>query len=101
LTDDDITGIAAIFQSWYPQYGWVFGVPSGGERLASALALDRTEGSNIVLIVDDVLTTGKSMEEAKSYVGEDKICYGAVIFARAESWPDWIRPLFVLADNDL
>lgn len=49
-----------------------------------------------LLIVDDVLTTGRSMEDARransAYRHMDDVI-GAVIFARAKPAP-WIKPVF-------
>lgn len=42
-------------------FGEVHGVPTGGERLADALQDYCDPDSNVILIVDDVWTTGKSM----------------------------------------
>lgn len=62
-------------------------MPRGGLRLAEALKLYVTEGA--LLIVDDVLTTGASMEEFRN--GREAL--GAVIFARGHC-PSWVVPLF-------
>lgn len=103
LTDGDIETLAYIISEKAKQMtmgqleghgiGRVIGVPRGGLRLANALQKYVTAGRGITLIVDDVLTTGKSMEEAKlnSSAGDDVI--GVVIFARSEC-PSWIFPVF-------
>lgn len=71
----------------------VYGVPRGGTRLANAMQpyLD-TRWGKIRLIVDDVLTTGRSMEQAKIDKGWSD-AFGVVIFARG-GCPDWIKPIF-------
>jgi len=46
-----------------------------------------------LLIVDDVLTTGSSMEEVRKEMGTYYQSEGFVLFARGEC-PDWITPLF-------
>lgn len=90
LTDTDIATLAVMLKEILPAFGSVEGIPHGGLRLAAALAAFATGGP--ILIVDDVLTTGRSMEEQRN--GRDAI--GAVIFARA-ACPKWITPLFMLS----
>lgn len=73
-------------------------VPRGGLALTKALKpYESSEGTKL-LLVDDVLTTGKSMEDlrhwANSHHGvelEDII--GLVAFARGRC-PDWVTPIF-------
>jgi orotate phosphoribosyltransferase len=83
-------------------FGMVYGIPIGGLRIANALDKYCTHDSNKLLIVDDVLTTGNSMTEAKQKwlkKGiEDKNIMGAVIFARGKIKPkeNWVKPLFQL-----
>lgn len=93
LTDSDISTIARMLCDLLPPFGSVEGVPRGGLRLASALADHRSKGP--LLIVDDVLTTGGSMERHRN--GRDAI--GAVIFARGKCAP-WIIPLFSITSQD-
>lgn len=90
LTDGDVECLAFMLAERLPNFGWVRGIPRGGLRLEAAMARYVTHGP--VLVVDDVLTTGASMEEART---ESSI--GAVLFARG-SCPDWITPLFQLAE---
>lgn len=99
LTDKDWRELAKLIAGKF-SFNLVFGVPSGGLKLAKALmphvahpltSMDRTYPK---LIVDDVLTTGNSMNEWR-----DKFCYkyetpvGVVVFARGPC-PDWIWPIF-------
>lgn len=73
----------------------VIGVPRGGLRFASILEnfIDRHVSNE--LIVDDVFTTGKSMEHERN-----GYCWysGLVIFARAPT-PAWITPIFTLSGS--
>lgn len=92
LSEEDIETIASIIGNRLT-FRDVVGVPEGGLRLASALVrYCFSEGP--ILIIDDVLTTGASMEEKRKEVGENSV--GVVIFARG--WcPNWVRPIFHLS----
>jgi orotate phosphoribosyltransferase len=93
LTDDDINTIALLLAQRLPAFKTVEGVPSGGLRLAEAMSKYATQktffGVPKLLIVDDVFTTGSSMEKHRG----GREATGAVIFARGET-PNWITPLF-------
>lgn len=91
LTDEDIETIAWIISTKGPIKN-VYGVPHGGVRLAGALQKYVTPLRGVHLIVDDVLTTGQSMENARlAKAWPDAV--GVVMFARNQC-PTWIRPLF-------
>ena len=100
LTDEDIDAIALQLIHRLPLFQTVEGVPRGGLRLAEALqkyTVPRENGwykdvGYPLLIVDDVYTTGGSMEEHRAGRYE---AIGAVIFARKPT-PSWITPLFRL-----
>ena len=93
LSDEDIETLANIVRKKF-KFSKVYGVPRGGIRLAKALE-KYLSSIGPVLIVDDVLTTGKSMEEAKAkFPGEDVL--GVVIFARG-SCPVWVHAMFMKA----
>jgi orotate phosphoribosyltransferase len=96
LTDDDINTIASIIAARI-KFDRVIGIPTGGLRLQYALGRYIGLGQNI-LIVDDVLTTGSSMEEKRQEIIADHRGFtdeivGWVIFARTEP-PDWINAVF-------
>lgn len=90
LTSEDWRALASIISKKF-RFGRVWGIPRGGTKLANALLPYVTEGKT--LIVDDVLTTGNSMEEARRVLGEDSI--GVVVFAR-QAPPTWITSIFKL-----
>jgi hypothetical protein len=71
----------------------VYGVPRGGLALAEQLRPYRSVGP--ILIVDDVLTTGTSMETERARHNGD--CVGVVVFARGPC-PHWIDAIFQM-DN--
>ena len=89
LTDDDLETFAQLISN---NLDWniVIGVPTGGKALANKLVQYNNPKSINVLIVDDVLTTGASMEQ---YQFIDFVRIGVVIFARGPC-PDWIAPIF-------
>lgn len=78
LSDTEIATCARLLSKRLPNFGRVIGVPSGGNRLAAAMMPYATSGP--LLIVDNVWTTGGSMERFRA--GREAI--GAVIFFRPE-----------------
>lgn len=75
----------------------VYGVPTGGEAFAEAIK-EQVElvDAGIDLIVDDVLTTGNSMNEARKQadiLGFEEV-RGIVIFSRTTMVPTWVLPIF-------
>lgn len=92
LTDDDFDTLARIVAKKV-SFGEVCGVPKGGTRLADALS-EYTSDSHIWLVVDDVLTTGRSMEYFSKLLSvPPEYIKGVVIFARTKC-PDWVTPIF-------
>lgn len=92
LTDEDWETLAQMIVERVPPFGFVEGVPSGGLKLAQVLRKYQSDGSRKCLIVDDVLTTGTSMETWRIGRDENEVV-GAVVFARGLC-PEWIVPLF-------
>jgi hypothetical protein len=92
-TIEDLEAFAAIAKDFI-KFGSVVGIPRGGLRFASCLEQYITEGPT--LIVDDVLTTGGSMLEARKQYPN---AIGLVIYARTAP-PPWIKSIykFSLAD---
>lgn len=90
LTDEDIKCIAYMISKMC-KFSGVTGVPTGGLRLAAHLVPYIAPDYKLpILICDDVLTTGASMEKLKS-----QNTIGVVIFARGKC-PAWVTPLFKL-----
>jgi hypothetical protein len=89
LDSSDLECIAYLLSLRLPAFGSVEGVPTGGLRLAEKMKKYLTAGP--LLIVDDVLTTGKSMNVQR----DGRLAIGAVIFARG-IFPSWITPLWTM-----
>lgn len=93
LTDEDIEMLAHVVSKHFT-FCHVVGVPEGGLKFADALRPYATSNAkDSVLIVDDVLTTGSSMTNARRDLGENANVKGVVIFSRSKC-PDWITPIF-------
>ena len=98
LADADISALAEMIRQMVGPFGFVQGVPRGGLRLAEALA-PFVSLTGTMLLVDDVMTTGGSMERARAayeHVPDNRII-GAVIFARGQR-PHWIKALFQMPE---
>ncbi len=89
LDDGDLACLAQLIARYCHPFGTVEGVPRGGLRLAEHCKTHASQGP--LLIVDDVCTTGASLEAQR----QERFAKGAVIFARGP-WPRWVQPLFVL-----
>lgn len=100
LSDEDITALAYTISRHF-SFKKVVGIPRGGERLAEALEEYENEDYWATLVIDDVMTTGASMEDTRlSLYAENTEKHfsvlGIVIFSRmvAEDCPSWIYPVF-------
>lgn len=96
LSDADWECLAHMITRVVGPFKDVISVPRGGDKLALALGPLATTGPT--LIVDDVLTTGRSMIRTllERFDGKDILdgkVKGAVVFARGQC-PSWVTPLF-------
>lgn len=89
LTDEDWCALAWVI-SQHMSFMTVEGVPTGGLKLAAALQRYCQADASNMLIVDDVYTTGASMEAQRA--GRDAI--GCVVFARTQPTQPWIRAVW-------
>ena len=101
LAQEDINCIAEYIASKC-EFGVALGIVRGGIRLAEALEPYAVQDAPFnILIVDDVLTTGQSMEQSKAKLPpqihwDDVI--GWVIFAITEPAP-WIKYVFKTSED--
>lgn len=91
FNNSDWENIGKIIR-WKFAFSEVIGIPTGGTKLAAVLA-SYCEPNYPTLLVDDVLTTGKSMESFRKTSPNPTI--GVVIFARGIC-PNWIWPVFTV-----
>lgn len=106
LTDKDIESLAFVISQQQIYFSSVFGIPTGGLRLANALQqFAEPNRLNLpILIVDDVYTTGNSMREFKAKIKReypDIPVIGIVVFDRSKKGtyvPNWIGSLFKWQD---
>ena len=83
-----------IFERERRPFQAAIGIPRGGVELGRWLNEYSTQNSeHPYLIVDDVLTTGGSMDEYREEHFDEKESFGWVVFARKQPQP-WVRALF-------
>lgn len=96
LSAETLAGFASLFAERFV-FTEVEGVPTGGIRFARALqrhARPPGAAGRLLLIADDVLTTGASMERQRA----GREAQGVVLFARGPC-PEWVVPIFQLNDD--
>lgn len=98
LNHDDIVAICDWIKKIVPSYRMVVGIPNGGIPFEIQLKSFTDPSSDTILIVDDVLTTGKSMEKKRydlhgEFPSMKKV--GVVAFARGFC-PAWIECVWEL-----
>lgn len=107
LSDNSLVVLARIGNRLLGPFDWIFGVPKGGVLFSHAMYMHRARtnpemGFHRLLIVDDVMTTGRSMEEQaaamlEAFPGDKLVIQGLVIFSRlppGEPGPEWVRSIF-------
>lgn len=105
LTEADWDGLAAMLVEFLPHpFEVVVGVPRGGEPLAKALLNYVVPKCGRWLVVDDVWTTGGSMERFSGTlgagIGPRRHPERAVIFAR-NPIPEGVTALFQMSKKPL
>lgn len=99
LSHPAIETLAYIISKQF-KHSRIISIPIGGDFLAQLLSQYQREPYTSTLIVDDVLTTGKSMTEMKSTilrVNPNEEIFGVVIFCRnLSACPDWVKPFMSL-----
>ena len=101
LEDEEWVTISQMILELSEPFREAIGVPRGGTRLGKLLNQHGTgKKDNPILIVDDVLTTGGSMEEFKrKRLFRNPTKYiGWVVFARGYP-PSWCKALFQMPFN--
>ena len=99
LSDSEWFTIKKMIMEHTPPFRKAVGVPEGGIKLGSLLNEHATGNEeDPVCIVDDVLTTGESMEYFLSQYQRNRrlmpfMAIGWVVFARGPC-PHWVRALF-------
>jgi len=97
LKNESLETIAKWAYHHVVKFKAVEGVPTGGERLAKFLEPYVAPDELIdypLLIVDDVLTTGESMELHRA----NRYAIGFVVFARGVC-PNWITAMWQLKEG--
>lgn len=90
LTDGDWEALALMASEILLPFGFVEGVPRGGLPFAKALRSFVTPSSMTLLICEDVVTTGGSMDRHRD---GRSLTIGVCVFARGPV-PAWVTPLF-------
>lgn len=93
LTKADWETLALMAVERLPPFSEVEGVPRGGIPFADALRKHCTPGADMLLIADDVCTTGNSMVKHRA----GRPAAGVCAFARGE-WPAWVIPIIIIPD---
>ena len=98
LSDPEWFTISQMIMEITPPFKEAIGIPRGGTKLGNLLNQYGTgKKEDPILLVDDVLTTGKSMvdyrEEMDIERWQKSCALGWVVFARIKT-PKWITALF-------
>ena len=97
LSDPEWFTIKKMIMEISPPFREAVGIPKGGVKLADLLNECATGNKeDPICIVDDVLTTGSSMEYFLEQYQRNRrpfTAIGWVVFARTQT-PDWVNALF-------
>ena len=97
LSDQDWFTIKKMIMEITPPFREAVGIPSGGVKLGDLLNEHATgKEEDPICIVDDVLTTGESMEYFLTQYQRNRrpfTAIGWVVFARTQC-PLWVKALF-------
>ena len=104
LSDSEWITISKMIMELTPPFKEALGIQRGGIKLATLLNEYATGNEkDPICIVDDVLTTGKSMEEFLSSYSRNRdipfMAIGWVVFARVRT-PEWVTALFQMPIDD-
>ena len=94
LLPEDWQALALMAMEFLPSFGSVEGVSQGGLKLAEAMRA-HVFPYGPVLICDDVLTTGRSMEEQRA----GRKALGLVAFSRAKAIAPWIYAILAVCQE--
>ena len=102
LSDPEWFTIKKMILEVTPPFREAIGIPRGGIKLGDLLNEHATgKEEDPICIVDDVLTTGESMEYFLSQYQKNRrpfTAIGWVVFARVQP-PDWVKALFQMPDG--
>ena len=102
LSDPEWFTISKMIMERTPPFREAVGIPRGGVKLGDLLNEHATGNEkDPICIVDDVLTTGESMEYFLSQYQRNRrpfMAIGWVVFARVQT-PDWVRALFQMPED--
>ncbi len=99
--EENLEGLVELIRMLAGPFSSVEGIPRGGDRLAEALH-PHCSKKGAHLLVDDVCTTGISLEDARGnaespYRGNHKNVKGVVVFARGRC-PSWVQAIFQMPE---
>lgn len=79
FTDEDVASLAYLIAERKKPFASVSGIPAGGDRLARELEKYTSPDGTYHLVVDDVYTTGASMDKyAENYTGDLPLGRGTI-----------------------
>ena len=96
ISDPEWVTISQMIMEISPPFKEAIGIPRGGVKLGDLLNVHGTgKRTDPICIVDDVITTGESMNDFKrtKHWREPTEYIGWVVFARTTP-PDWVNVLF-------